>query len=159
MNFEDVTNRATTELVATVWQETVLEAERDWLRDILWHYWLRPLMEQYFPDKEFLYIRAKVILEFQSIDFSSLIEKAVAISNLVASNIISVREGREMLKLPPFPEDQQDQIDQAQKILANNPDMQQQQQQQGQQQQQQVDKFGNPIQNPQQQQQRGPSIV
>lgn len=160
MNFEDVTNRATTELVASVWQETVLEAERDWLRDILWKYWYRPLMELYFPDKEFLYIRAKVMLEFQSIDFSSLIEKAVAISNLVASNIISVREGREMLKLPPFPEDQQDQIDQATKVLKNNPDMIQnaQNQNQQQQQQQQVDSQGNPIQNPQQQQ-RNPGIV
>lgn len=155
MNFEDVTNRATTELIASVWQETVLEAERDWLRDILWKYWYRPLMELYFPDKQFLYIRAKVILEFQSIDFSSLIEKAVSISNLVASNIISVREGREMLKLPPFPPDQIDAIDQAQKVLNENPDMMQraQDQQQQQQDQQQQDGNGNgQIKNPQRQQ-------
>lgn len=162
MNFEDVTNRATTELIASVWQETVLEAERDWLRDILWKYWYRPLMELYFPDKEFLYIRAKVILEFQSIDFSSLIEKAVAISNLVASNIISVREGREMLKLPPFPPDQQDQIDQAQKVLNENPDMMQraqdQQQGNGNGQAGAVDEQGNPIRNPQKQQ-TNPMVV
>jgi hypothetical protein len=131
MNFENVTNRATTEAVLTVWQETVLEAERDALRDTMWKYWYRPLMEHYFddgtgnpqPGKAFMYLRIKVLMEFQSIDFSSLIEKAVSIQGLVASGIISVREGREILKLPPFPPDQEAAIDTTTKLLQQHPDM------------------------------------
>ena len=67
MNYENVTNRSTTEAVISVWQETVLEAYRDWLRETMWKQWYRPLMEQFFGgEKPFIYLKAKIIMEFQS---------------------------------------------------------------------------------------------
>jgi hypothetical protein len=127
MNFENVANRATTEAVIAVWQETVLESYRDWLRETMWKQWYRPLMENFFGgEKPFIYLKAKIIMEFQSIDFSSLIEKAVSVSNLVQTVIITVREARELLKLPPFPPDQAELMNKTAALLAQNPDMAQQ---------------------------------
>lgn len=138
MNYEAVTNRATSQGVAHIWQQTVLEAERNWLRNVLWRYWYKPLMEWYFPEERFLYMKIKILLEFQSIEFSSLFEKSIAVNNLLAGRIISIREAREMLQLPPFPPDQdmmmEEQLAIVEDLMANNPDLlappQQQQQQQ-----------------------------
>lgn len=127
MNYEAVTNRATSQSVAHIWQQTVLEAERNWLRNVLWRYWYKPLMEFYFPEERFLYMKVKILLEFQSIEFSSLFEKSVAVNNLLAARIISIREAREMLQLPPFPPDQElineQELGVAEQLLAENPDL------------------------------------
>jgi hypothetical protein len=127
MNYEAVTNRATSQGVAHIWQQTVLEAERNWLRNVLWRYWYKPLMEFFFPDERFLFMKVKVMLEFQSIEFSSLFEKSIAVNNLLASHIISIREAREMLQLPPFPPDQEgmneDQMALYEQLLKTNPDL------------------------------------
>jgi hypothetical protein len=127
MNFESVTNRATAQGVAHIWQQTVLEAERNWLRNILWKYWYKPLMQLFFPDTSFLYMKIKVLLEFQSIEFSSLFEKSIAVNNLLAARIISIREAREMLQMPPFPPDQEgmaeEQMAMTEELIRNNPDL------------------------------------
>ena len=129
LNFENITNRATTEAVLSAWQQTKLEAERNWIRNILWKYWYRPLIEFYFPDKDFLYLRIKIIEEFQSIEFSSFFEKQLAATNLYASRIINLREARELINKPPFPVGEdgeaedletQDMID---KLVMGNPDI------------------------------------
>jgi hypothetical protein len=129
MNYEQITNRATTESVLIAWQQTVLEAERNWLRAILWKYWYRQLLEFYFPDKQFLYMKIKILLEFQSIEFASFFERSISVNNLYASRIITVREARELLNLTPFPAEDEDeavgreQQDLVDKLLKENPDM------------------------------------
>ena len=127
MNYEQITNRATTEAVLIAWQQTVLEAERNWVRTVMWKYWYRPLLEFYFPDKQFLYMRIKILQEFQSIEFASLFERAISVNNLYASRIITRREARELLNMPPFPEDEDEQAQQQEdlvnKLMNQNPDM------------------------------------
>jgi hypothetical protein len=129
LNFENITNRATTEAVLGAWQMTKLEAERTWVRNSLWKYWYRPLIEFYFPDKDFLYLRIKVIEEFQSIEFSSFFEKALSASNLYAARIINLREARELINKPPFPvgedgeEEDLEAQDMVDKLVSNNPDL------------------------------------
>ena len=142
MNYEQITNRATTEAVLIAWQQTVLEAEREWLRNQLWKSWYRPLIEIFFPDKAFLYMRIKIINEFKSREFASLFERSISVNSLYASRIINLKEARELLTLPPFQEEgeeeqmQRDMIDQLlrrnQDMLMQPPQEQQQQQQPGQ---------------------------
>lgn len=133
INFEDVTNRATSDTVTNVWQQGDLEFARDELRDQLWEAWYRKLMEAYFPDKEFIYLKAKIIIEFQSIDFSNFFEKAIAVSNLVEKRIFTVDEAREMLNRGPYPEDQLQLMDNIEALATENMNMFQQLQGQGQQ--------------------------
>lgn len=143
MNYEQITNRATTEAVLIAWQQTVLEAERNWIRNVLWRYWYRPLIEFKFPDKQFLYMRIKILNEFKSIEFASLFERAISVNNLYSARIINLREARELLNLPPFNEEELTEIQQEKqqnminRLLNTNPDLMMQQQQQEEQQQQQ----------------------
>lgn len=127
MNFEQITNRATTEAILQAWQQTKLEAERNWLRTVLWKYWYKPLIEFYFPDKRFLYMKMEILEEFQNIEFSSLFEKSISVNNLYAARIITVREARELLTLPPFPPEEGpealQQQDLVEKLVNENPDM------------------------------------
>jgi hypothetical protein len=80
-------------------------------------------MELYFPEEEFMYIRAKIIIEFQSIDFSNFFEKAIAGGNLVQNAIMSVDEIRELLGKGPYTEDQQLLEDNIIKYLNENPEI------------------------------------
>lgn len=125
MNFEDIPNVATALTVAFIWQETKLEDERNWVRTTLWRQWYRKLMDFFYPDldKQFLYLRVKVINEFKSIEFASIFEKAIAISNLRSSQTITEREARELLNMPPFPPDRDEELELASQILAENPDL------------------------------------
>lgn len=111
INHEEITNRATSDLVINVWQQGDLEFARDELRDQMWKYWYRELMELYFPEKEFLYLKAKVIMEFKNIEFANFFEKAIALGNLVQMGIMSIREARERLNMPPYPEADQELAD------------------------------------------------
>lgn len=111
INHEEVTNRATNDRITNIWQQGDLEFARDELRDQMWKYWYRRLMEIYFPDSEFLYLKAKIIMEFKNVDFSNFFEKGIAASNLVTTGIISVREARELLNYPPYTEDQEEMAD------------------------------------------------
>jgi hypothetical protein len=125
INFEDVTNRSIGDRVSNIWQQGDLEFARDELRDQLWEFWYRRLMELYFRDRgeEFLHLKAKIIIEFQSIDFSNFFEKAIAGGNLVQNNIFTVDEVRELLGRPPFPEDQMEMIDNIEKYLLEHPEI------------------------------------
>lgn len=126
INFEDVTNRSVGDRVSNIWQQGDLEFARDELRDQLWEYWYRRLMEQYFPDSEFLHLRAKILVEFQSIDFSNFFEKAIAAGNLVQNTIISIDEARELLNRPPYPEDQLQFQELVEKYVQEHPEILQQ---------------------------------
>lgn len=111
INHEEITNRATSDRVTNIWQQGDLEFARDELRDQMWKYWYRPLMESYFPDSEFLYLKAKIIMEFKNVEFSNFFEKAIAVGNIVQTGIMSIREARELLNLPPYPESQNELAD------------------------------------------------
>lgn len=125
MNFEDIPNVATALTVAFIWQETKLEDERNWLRSTLWRQWYRKLMQFYFDqdEQEFLDLRVKVVTEFKSIEFASIFEKAIAVTNLRNAGVLSPRESREMINLPPFPPDFDSELDEASQLLAENPDL------------------------------------
>lgn len=123
VNFEDVTNRSIGDRVSNIWQQGDLEFARDELRDQLWEFWYRRLMEQYFPDSEFLHLRAKIVVEFQSIDFSNFFEKAIAAGNLVQNMIITIDEARELLNRPPYPEDQMQFQELVQKYVQAHPEI------------------------------------
>lgn len=135
INFEDVTNRSIGDRVSNIWQQGDLEFARDELRDQLWEFWYRRLMELFFRDRgeEFLHLKAKIVIEFQSIDFSNFFEKAIAGANLVQNRIFTVDEVRELLSKGPYPEDQLQLQDNIERLALENPDMfmQGQQQQQG----------------------------
>lgn len=123
INFEDVTNRSIGDRVSNIWQQGDLEFARDELRDQLWETWYRRLMELFFPEEEFLYLKAKILIEFQSIDFSNFFEKAIAAGNLIQNNIWGISEAREFLGSPPFPEDQQEYFDNIEKYLLEHPQL------------------------------------
>jgi hypothetical protein len=108
MNFENITNRSTVEVVSEVWQNTTLEHDRDWIRRILHRDWYQPLMilklKQTNPKINIFTLKAKMRLEFKNISFSDLPSKAHAIAELLASpgSPIDIMEAREWLGLPPF---------------------------------------------------------
>ena len=106
MNFEDVTNRATSDTVVTGFNESTIQAERSWITSILDKQWYPKLFKIYYPDDEFLHIKLKMQVSFENISFESFYEKAVAVVALIEKKIMTVAEGRNMLKLPPLlPED------------------------------------------------------
>lgn len=121
INFEDITNRATTEQVAIVWQQTVLEPARAEVRDVLWEQWYKPLIEFYWPESEFLYLKIKIQTVFESLDFNSLPDKAQPLISLYKSGLLTQREVREELARPPFPPDQEQLQTNLQKFMNENP--------------------------------------
>jgi len=121
INFEDITNRATTEQVAIVWQQTVLEPAREEIRDTLWEQHYKPLIEFYFPEAEFLYLRIKIQTVFESLDFNSISDKAQPLISLYKTGLMTQREVREELARPPFPPDQEQLQTNLQKFMNENP--------------------------------------
>jgi hypothetical protein len=106
MNFENVTNRATTETVLIGFNESTIQAERSWISDILDDQWYPKLFESYWPNDEFITTKMKIVLEFSNVAFESFLEKAVACVALVEKGIMTLTEVRNILKLPPLlPED------------------------------------------------------
>lgn len=130
LQYSDIgsTARATAEVAVEVWQATKLEAERNWLRNTLHKYWYTPLLKHYFASeqdpeipqagKEFIELKAKIMLEFKSIDFSSVNEKIAGLLQLRDRAIISDKEVREAIRYPPFPPDQAEQMDKNREIMA-----------------------------------------
>lgn len=86
------------ELIA--FQESIIEAERAWIRDVLDEYWYRRLLNAYFPDDQYIHIKLKVITEFKNISFESFFEKALALETLVSNKLMTPKEARELLSLP-----------------------------------------------------------
>ena len=86
------------ELIA--FQESIIEAERAWIRDILDEYWYRRLLHAYFPDDQYIHIKLKVVTDFKNISFESFFEKALALETLVSNKLMTPKEARELLSLP-----------------------------------------------------------
>lgn len=109
MNFENITNRATAEMVTVGFNESTIQAERSWITDILDEQWYPKLFKVYYPDDEFIDIKLKMMSDFNNIQFESFLEKSVAIAGLIDKGLITLTEGRNMLKLPAMlPEDYQE---------------------------------------------------
>ena len=133
MNFENVTNRATSESVLAGFNESMIASERAWLSKILDQQWYPRIFSLFFPQDQYIHMKLKMMIEFENITFESFLERAAAVSVLVEKGLFTNEEGRRMLKI-------QTAIDQpvsGATTAANqqNP-MMQQQQGQGQQQQQ-----------------------
>lgn len=86
------------ELIA--FQESIVESERAWVRDILDEYWYRRLLQAYFPSDQYIHIKLKVVTEFKNISFESFFEKALALETLVSNKLMTPKEARELLALP-----------------------------------------------------------
>lgn len=102
MNFEDVTNRATSDTVVIGFNESMIQSERSWLTGILDKQWYPKLFRMLYNNDEFLHIKMKMNIEFENISFESFYDKAVAVVALIEKKIMTVTEGRNMLKLPPL---------------------------------------------------------
>jgi hypothetical protein len=86
------------ELIA--FQESIIESERAWIRDILDEYWYRRLLQAYFPADQYIHIKLKVVAQFKNISFESFFEKALALETLVSNKLMTPKEARELLALP-----------------------------------------------------------
>ncbi len=86
------------ELIA--FQESIIESERAWIRDILDEYWYRRLLNAYFPEDQYIHIKLKVVTAFKNISFESFFEKALALETLVSNKLMTPKEARELLSLP-----------------------------------------------------------
>jgi hypothetical protein len=102
LNKENITNRSTVEITAEVWQETVLEHDRRWLRDTLQHDWYNPLLELITGESRFT-MKMTAMMEFQKKSFADFQAKAVALAALLAlpNNPMDESEARQILGLPP----------------------------------------------------------
>lgn len=106
MNFEEANTKATADAVVIGFNESTIQAERSWLTDILDEQWYANLFRTYFPSDEFIHIKLKIMVEFENISFESFLEKAVSVVSLIEKKIITLSEGRNLLKMPPLkPED------------------------------------------------------
>jgi hypothetical protein len=100
MNFEDVTNRATAELVLSAFNESIIQSERSWICKILDDQWYPRILQAKFPKDQYAAIKMKVMLDFDNITFETFLEKAAALSVLIPTGLIKVEEARAMLKIP-----------------------------------------------------------
>ena len=106
MNIENANTKAVGESVVIGFNESTIQAERSWLTDILDEQWYNRLFQIYFPHDMHVGIKLKIMTEFETISFETFFEKAVAVVSLIEKKIITLAEGRNMLKLPPLlPED------------------------------------------------------
>lgn len=106
MNIENANTKAVGESVVIGFNESTIQAERSWLTDILDEQWYSRLFQIYFPHDQHVSIKLKIITEFENISFETFFEKAVAVVSLIEKKVITLAEGRNMLKLPPLkPED------------------------------------------------------
>ena len=99
--YEQVTNRATASDVIAVWDESVLEGERDWIRDMCAPYY-ESLIAIHTGEPNIYKQKAKVVIEFQKFHFETLEQKAQAIRVLIEMGVINPQEAREMLGFGPL---------------------------------------------------------
>ena len=99
--YEQITNRATANDIIAVWDESVLEGERDWIRDMLAPYY-ESLIAIFTEEDNIYKQKAKIVIEFQKLRFESLDQKADAIVKLIEAGVIDPQEAREMLGFGPL---------------------------------------------------------
>jgi hypothetical protein len=99
MNFEDVTNRATSESVLSGFNESMIAAERSWISKILDQQWYPRLFSLFYPKDEFIHMKLRMMIEFENITFESFLERAAAVAVLVEKGLFTNEEGRRMLKI------------------------------------------------------------
>lgn len=117
MGFEDVTNRATTVSILHAWEDSVLEDERTWLRDILEPQWYDTLTMIYFGENDLEKIEVKIKQEFESITLESRSETATAMLPLYLNGVIPIGKLLELLGMEDVKE-QMEQEEEERKKLA-----------------------------------------
>lgn len=106
MNIENANTKAVGESVVIGFNESTIQYERAWLTNILDEQYFGRLFRNYYPHDQFVHIKLKIISEFENISFETFFEKAIAVVSLIEKKVITLTEGRNMLKLPPLlPED------------------------------------------------------
>jgi hypothetical protein len=115
------TARATAEVSVDVWQATKLEAERNWLRLTLNKYWYGPLVKHWYMQTEndpesipanrrFIELLEEVMLEFVNIEFKNPADIIQAYMLLYDRGLVTEKEVREICKLPPFVDKDQEEM-------------------------------------------------
>jgi hypothetical protein len=126
--YEQVTNRATASDVIAVWDESVLEGERDWIRDMSAPYY-ESLIAIHTGEPNIYKQKAKVVIEFQKLHFETLEQKAQAIRVLIEMGVIDPQEAREMLGFGPLQkaiiQEQEMDVAQSEDLLARERDEEQ----------------------------------
>lgn len=113
LNFENITNRATTDAVMAFFKETTIEFERSVLQsqlDAQWYDTLVGLITQQDPQE----VEAKVRLEFQDLVFDTIADKAAAIQAIENAGIPLPMEEKLIMLGKENLLDQMEELEQAQ---------------------------------------------
>ena len=89
MNHEQITNRATLDLVVQAWEESSLRDHREWLRDCIEDQWYDRILMALFETDDVSNCPIKVTLDFVPITFLSLAEKLPIIKDMQATGLFT----------------------------------------------------------------------
>lgn len=110
MGEEKEGNRSNGGGILATFQESTIELERSWIREVMDRYWYRRLLKLYFPGDMYIHIKLKIITEFENTSFDTLLEKAFTIEKLKNAQVITTTESREMIGRSPLTEAQKEEI-------------------------------------------------
>jgi len=99
MGFEQITNRATSELVMHAWRESDLNHARTWLQGILEPQWYDSLVAIRFPDIDLQEMAIKAKLEFEDITMESLKDRADTVIPLLQAGLITLEKALKILDM------------------------------------------------------------
>jgi hypothetical protein len=98
--FEDIMNRATSEMLLNAWRESDLNRYRTWLQDTLESQWFNSLIQLRFPDLDLSQMWLKAKLEFEDVNFETLRDRAESLLPAVQSGYLSVEKFLEVCDFP-----------------------------------------------------------
>jgi hypothetical protein len=113
-NFEEITNRATMEIIINVWQNIRLQDERDLLKQVMRNYWYNHLMKIFFEGEELIDLALTIDLEFTNKSFTAFADKAQQLLAYHLAGVITKKELRENTDFAPYSEEDEQLMMQAQ---------------------------------------------
>lgn len=100
MNKEAALNKASSTNSLILINEGIVDQMRNMIKDTMNTYWYPGLIREYFGGQDqYIHIKIQVYINFITKTFESFFEKAFAISKLINEGLITLNEGRKMLKM------------------------------------------------------------
>lgn len=100
MNKEAALNKTSSTNSLILINEGIVDKMRDMVKEAMNTYWYPGLIREYFGGQDqYIHIKIQVFINFITKTFESFFEKAFAISKLVNEGLITLNEGRKMLKM------------------------------------------------------------
>lgn len=125
MGWEDVQNKATLEGTLQAWEESTLTSERAWLKRAIESQWYDQILKQLYGVDDPEAIEVKVSLEFESITFSSWLDKIDGTIQLKDAGLITDKRALQILDLGEGVEEElQEAQGEAQELRGQQADMQ-----------------------------------